>query len=142
MQFNCIISRCVACSKTRRLKDKNELIDEIAELILGRTQLSATGVASGTQEDFDQRAIAHDDLTDFFLELEESCYICKSHRGNLAMVAHDVEKLLCARIEKRKKVNVDIDDSIKPKKESTGFKVIALRQPQENSELETGPYKK
>lgn len=141
MQLNCIYNSCIACSKTQIEKAKKLLIEEMATNMLERVQFVA-GVALNSDEDDQAKKIGeHDVLVEFFVELEETCFICKSHGGKLAMVAHEVEKHMLERIQKRKVMQKEADEAASKKAEPSRPKVVPMKGAEQNSAVEPGPYK-
>jgi hypothetical protein len=142
MQLNLIVDLCVACSKLKRSCAKSDKIDQIGALMLDRIQISIGSIVDSEEKSFLVRATAHDDLVEFFLELEESCYICRSHGGNMAIVANEVDNHLRERIEMRKQIEKETNDLINEKsKQSRRFKVLFLKK-QEVIGIKPGPFNK
>ena len=132
MYYVAMIECCKTCAGSKNKKTKLSMIERIASNALDRLQFSAAEGVDCANEEMSKVANKCAEAVDLFEELEESCYICMTHGGDMAIVAHDLAQILYERINQRKEIKKEADTLIKDEKPKH-LKVVPL---------EPGPYKK
>lgn len=141
MQFNCMIDNCTACRDTKRPRDKRAYRSQLATNMIERVQLVVSSSMSCDDEQLIARKTEHDALMEFFVELEESCFICGTHGGNMGIVAHEIEKYLRERINQRRLMHKNSEGEEPRQREPKKATVHLLKSSQTESGIEKGPYK-